>query len=85
MSANDEWFKKKYETSYNFNKNAETIAGKGEIPPNVNPFEKANSSFGSQAGTSSGYSGSSFGYGYGSSSSGSGYPSTSGYNSQKRY
>jgi hypothetical protein len=83
MSANDEFFKKKYETSYNFNKNVETIAGKGEIPPNVSPFEKSKNSGGFPS--TSGYSGSSFGYGYGGSSSSNNHPSTSGYNSQKRY
>lgn len=78
MSANDEFFKRKYETSYSFNSKPETIAGKGETPPNVSPFEKANGAGGSQG--SSGYSGSSFG-----SSSSSSYPSTRGYDSQKRY
>lgn len=77
MSANDEWFKKKYESSYNFNKDVETVTGKGEIPPNVSPFEKANNNRSSQSGSS--YSGTNFGYGYGSSNR-----SNSGYSSQKR-
>jgi hypothetical protein len=92
MSANDEWFKKKYETTYNFNKNAETITGNREIPPNVSPFEKVNQHGGlwgsasGFAGTSLGGSyGGSFGNGLGKSANNSSYPSASGYSSQKGF
>jgi hypothetical protein len=81
MSANDEWFKKKYESSYNFNKNAETITGKGEIPPNVSPFEKVGEA--ENFGGTSSFSG--MNGGLRNSGSFCNFPSTSGYNPQKRF
>lgn len=89
MSANDEWFKKKYESSYSFNKNVETITGSGEIPPNVSPFEKRGQAgtFGEASGSFVGstFGGGSFGGSFRNSGSFGNFPSTSGWNPQKRF